>query len=167
MTSEKTTGYIEFGCKKKKLGKIEFELEDDVVPKTVNNFIQLIKHKYKGCVVHRIIPGFVIQTGDFTRGNGSGGFSVYGEHFEDENFNLKHEDIGILSMANAGPDTNGSQFFITLDYVPHLDNKHVVFGRIKKNDKNIKILKILESYGSLEGKTKELIKITACGLNNE
>lgn len=115
---------------------------------------------YKGCLVHRIIPGFMIQTGDFTRGDGSGGKSIYGQMFEDENFELKHDDVGILSMANAGPDTNGSQFFITLDYTPHLDGKHVVFGKVTKG---LTIAKQIEKYGTEDGTPKATIKIIDCG----
>jgi peptidyl-prolyl isomerase E (cyclophilin E) len=111
--------------------------------------------------VHRIIPHFMIQAGNFTEGNGTGGYSIYGKYFEDENFILKHDSSGLLSMANSGPDTNGSQFFITLDYTPWLDDKHVVFGKVIKG---LNTLKEIEKYGTLDGKPKGKIKIIKCDL---
>lgn len=146
---------ITFAKKNKLLGTVEIDLYKNIVPKTVNNFIKLLD-KYKGCNVHRIIPNFMIQTGDFTNGDGTGGYSVYGKHFEDENFKLAHDDIGILSMANAGPNTNGSQFFITLEPTPHLDGKHVVFGKVSKGFDTIRKI---ANYGSESGTPKEIIKI--------
>ncbi|ARF09529.1 cyclophilin type peptidyl-prolyl cis-trans isomerase [Indivirus ILV1] len=154
--------YFEFATQKNKLGKLEIELYQNIVPKTVNNFIQLIKtNKYNGCNIHRIIPGFMIQTGDFTKGNGSGGYSIYGKYFEDENFELDHDQPGVLSMANCGPNTNGSQFFITLDKTPWLNGKHVVFGKVING---MEIVKKIEKYGSEEGTTSEEIRIINCGL---
>ena len=118
---------IEIG--KNKIGRIEIELYDNIVPKTCNNFRSLCEQKmYKNILFHRIIKGFMIQSGDFTKGNGTGGRSIYGENFDDENFIIKHNKKGIISMANKGPNTNNSQFFIIQEPQPSLDNKHVAFG---------------------------------------
>ncbi|KGM91548.1 peptidyl-prolyl cis-trans isomerase [Paracoccidioides brasiliensis Pb18] len=127
------------------------------------------KFGYKGSYFHRIIPGFMIQGGDFTRGNGTGGKSIYGDRFPDENFKLSHKGPGYLSMANAGPNTNGSQFFITTTETSFLDGRHVVFGKVVQKDKNdnkyIDILKKIEKSGSDQGRITADItpQIVDCG----
>ncbi len=115
---------------------------------------------YKGSTFHRIIPGFMAQGGDFTAGNGTGGESIYGKKFNDENFKLKHTGPGILSMANAGKNTNGSQFFWCFDAFPHLDGKHTVFGKIVDG---MDVLNAMANVGSNSGATKKVVKIEDCG----
>lgn len=157
--------FFEIATSKKLLGKIIFEIFIDKVPRTGKNFIDLSTNKngfgYKGCNFHRIIPGFVIQGGDFEKGNGTGGKSIYGKYFEDESFRMCHTKPGLLSMANSGPNTNGSQFFITLNDLPHLDGKHVVFGQVIQG---MDVVKRIEKYGTENGKPIETIKIKNCGL---
>jgi len=134
-------------------GRIEFLLYDDVVPITAGNFKALctgergigrqgVPLHFKGSQFHRVIAGFMAQGGDFTAGNGTGGESVYGSKFQDENFNVKHTKAGLLSMANAGPNTNGSQFFITFEATPHLNGKHVVFGEVVSGYEVVKKMEI-------------------------
>ncbi|KAL5341258.1 cyclophilin-like domain-containing protein [Aspergillus crustosus] len=155
--------YAPVGTSAPKTARVKFNLFDDVVPKTAKNFRELcLKPQgegYKGSSFHRIIPQFMLQGGDFTRGNGTGGRSIYGEKFADENFQLKHTKPGILSMANAGPNTNGSQFFITTVVTSWLDGKHVVFGEVA-DDESYKIVKEIEALGSGSGAVRSSVKPT-------
>ncbi|ODV76115.1 peptidylprolyl isomerase CPR3 CYBJADRAFT_165448 [Cyberlindnera jadinii NRRL Y-1542] len=148
----------------RKLDRIEFELYDDVVPKTTENFRALCTGEkgfgYEGTPFHRVIPQFMLQGGDITMGNGFGGKSIYGDRFPDENFIKKHTKPGLLSMANAGPNTNGSQFFITTVPCPWLDGKHTVFGEVINGYDSVKTI---EAYGTASGKTRAKITIAECG----
>ncbi|KAI0387108.1 cyclophilin-like domain-containing protein [Hypomontagnella monticulosa] len=173
MTESNKRSYVYFDVTigSKPAGRITFELYNDIVPKTAENFRALCTGEkglgkggkplhYKGSIFHRVIKQFMVQGGDFTAGDGTGGESIYGEKFEDENFDLKHERPFLLSMANAGPGTNGSQFFITTVPTPHLDGKHVVFGEVKSGKS---VVRQLENLRTNNDRPTQDATITDCG----
>eukprot|EP00920_Eleutheroschizon_duboscqi_P021962 GHVT01052918.1.p1 GENE.GHVT01052918.1~~GHVT01052918.1.p1 ORF type:complete len:213 (-),score=6.72 GHVT01052918.1:800-1438(-) len=163
--------FFEVNIGPERAGRIVFELFSDVVPRTAENFRALCTGEkksrgdnqplhYKGSIFHRIIPQFMLQGGDFTAGNGTGGESIYGPSFADENFVLKHDQPGLLSMANAGPNTNGSQFFVTIVPTPWLDGKHTVFGKLISGHETVEKI---EATGTAKGNPLQVVKIVDCG----
>jgi peptidylprolyl isomerase len=156
-------------------GKLVIELYEDIVPRTAANFRALCTGEkgvgtmgkelcFAGSHFHRVIPGFMCQGGDFTRGNGTGGESIYGPKFADENFRLKHDRAGILSMANSGTNTNGSQFFVCANATPHLNYKHVVFGAVIRG---MEVYRKIIAVGSASGKTSTPVLVAACGIERD
>ena len=168
--------YIDVSIGGEPKGRIVFELFNDITPKTAENFLELCKGdhgmcvsdpsiplSYKGSLFHRVIKGFMLQFGDFTRFDGTGGESIYGEKFEDENFEVKHDRPFLLSMANAGPNTNGSQVFITCVPTPHLDGKHVVFGEVIQGKRLVRVIENIETDKSNDRPVQD-VRIEECGV---
>lgn len=165
MSNENPKVFFDVEADGRPLGRIVMELRADVVPKTAENFRALCTGEkgfgYKGSPFHRSIPDFMVQGGDFTNHDGTGGKSIYGDTFEDENFRLKHRGMGVLSMANTGANTNSSQFFITTVHnCSWLDNQHVVFGRVVEG---MEVVMWIDASGSTSGEMSEKIVITDCG----
>merc|ERR1712032_1565940 len=156
--------YFDMEIAGKEMGRITFELFKNITPICAENFRCLCTGEkgfgYKGTIFHRVIPQFMLQGGDFTKFNGTGGKSIYGPTFNDENFQVKHAQPGLLSMANRGKNTNSSQFFITTVACPWLDGKHTVFGQVVDG---MDLVKQIETLGSESGTPKKQIKVTACG----
>ncbi len=161
-----TKVFFDITADNESLGRITFALFSVDVPRTAENFRALCTGEkggdlsYRGCPFHRIIPNFMCQGGDFTKQNGTGGRSIYGAKFVDENFKYDHSEPFMLSMANAGPNTNGSQFFITTVPCPWLDGKHVVFGKVIDGEQ---VVKKMEALGSGSGRTSKRVVISNCG----
>ncbi|CAK9179267.1 unnamed protein product [Ilex paraguariensis] len=172
MNKKNPVVFLDISIDRDPMERIVIELFADVAPRTAENFRALCTGEkgigittekplhYKGSIFHRIIKGFMVQGGDFSKGNGTGGESIYGGKFADENFKLDHTMPGLLSMANGGPNTNGSQFFIIFKRQPHLDGKHVVFGQVVKG---MDVVRKIEQLGTADGKPSAIVKIVDCG----
>ncbi|KAL0265768.1 UNVERIFIED_CONTAM: hypothetical protein PYX00_011483 [Menopon gallinae] len=163
--------YTPRGKSSPKTERLTITLFADKVPRTCHNFVRFVEgverngktYSYKNNIFHRIIDDFMIQGGDVTHRNGRGGFSVYGERFEDESFDVKHTKAGLLSMANAGKNTNGSQFFITVRATPWLDGKHVVFGEVDASCM-CHLNEISKVETNAGDSPRHLVEIVGCGL---
>jgi peptidylprolyl isomerase len=169
---ENLKAFFDISINKTPKGRITFELFAKDVPRTALNFYHLCKGDkaqeegkgqlhYKNSIFHRIIPGFMVQGGDILNGDGTGSISIYGKQFGDENFIFSHNEPGLLSMANAGPNTNGSQFFITTADCAWLDGKHVVFGKVLEG---MEVVNAIEAVGSHNGSPKQEVRITNVGV---
>lgn len=173
MASSLPVVFLEVSIAKEKVGRIVIELRSDVCPRTCENFRCLCtgekgsgrNHKplhYKGSKFHRVVPNFMVQGGDFVRGNGTGGESIYGDKFPDENFHLKHDAAGVVSMANSGRDRNSSQFFLLTAPAPWLDSKHVAFGSVIRGMSVVKEIERIQRVE--EGETPAVdVEIVECG----
>merc|ERR1712164_36610 len=166
-TADNVRVYFDIRINNTDLGRLTFVLREDVCPKTCENFRCMCTgekgYGFKGTAFHRIIKDFMIQGGDYENGDGTGGKSIYGDTFEDENFKFSHTKPGLLSMANCGPNTNGSQFFITTAKTPWLNKKHVVFGKMEDTESNKMILRKMNSVGTDTGRPRKPVFITDCG----
>mmetsp|Transcript_22954 Transcript_22954/g.33558 ORF Transcript_22954/g.33558 Transcript_22954/m.33558 type:complete len:173 (+) Transcript_22954:42-560(+) len=169
MSQSNPVVYFDIAIAGRPAGRIEMTLRADVVPRTAENFRCLCTGEkstpsknlwFKDSIFHRVIPNFMLQGGDFTKANGTGGESIYGSKFADENFVLRHTGPGLLSMANSGPNSNGSQFFITTVETPWLDGKHVVFGSVTNG---MEVVRAIEEVGSGSGRTTQKVSIVDCG----
>ncbi|OCH90380.1 hypothetical protein OBBRIDRAFT_601766 [Obba rivulosa] len=170
MSSQRPVVFMDINIGETPAGRLKMELFSDIVPKTAENFRQLCTGEYrvnsrpqgyKGATFHRVVPNFMCQGGDFIKGDGTGSFSIYGDKFPDENFQVKHDGPGLLSMANSGPNTNGCQFFITTAKCDFLDGKHVVFGKVI--DGMLTLRKIENVPTGANNRPKLTVKIVECG----